>query len=210
MASSYYPLFLSLAGKLCIVIGGGKVAERKVQGLLKAHAQPRIISPEVTKGIRRLRERGVLEVFERDYREGDLEGACLAFAATDKREINERVREESIARAIPLNIADSPDHCGFIVPSVIRKGPVTVAVSTSGQAPMLSKKLKDQLAEVMGSHYGSYVKKVGAFREFLILHVKDGRKRREVLKRLAQADVAEVSGMGLREMKRRFLEEKDQ
>jgi siroheme synthase-like protein len=155
-------------------------------------------------------ERGKVEVFERDYREGDLEGAYLAFAATDEKEINEKVKEEAIDLAIPLNIADSPDQCDFIVPSVVRRGPVTMAISTSGQAPMLSKKLKAQLARAMGSDCGSYVRKVGAFRRFLMLQVEDGRKRREVLKRVGLADVSEVSGMTLREMKRRFLEEKDE
>ncbi len=207
--ASYYPLFFSLAGKLCVVIGGGKVAERKVQGLLKADARPRIISPKVTKGIRRLCERGLIEVVQREYREGDLEGAYLAFAATDSSEINERVRAESIRCAIPLNVADSPDQCDFIVPSVVRNGPVSIAISTSGLLPMLAKKLKTELEGALSADYGAYARRVGAFRKFLIEHVEDARKRREILKRVGDADVSEVSRMSLKKMKKRFLEEKE-
>jgi precorrin-2 dehydrogenase/sirohydrochlorin ferrochelatase len=207
--ASYYPLFLSLTDKLCVVVGGGKVAERKVQGLLKADARPKVISPDVTKGIRQLCQRGKVEVLEREYREGDLEGAALAFAATGLEEINERVRTESIRRAIPLNVVDSPNQCDFIVPSVVRNGPVSIAISTSGLLPMLAKKLKKELEGALGADYGTYARRVGAFRKFLIEHVPDVRKRREILKRITDADVSEVSRLSLKEMKKRFLEGKD-
>jgi precorrin-2 dehydrogenase/sirohydrochlorin ferrochelatase len=205
----YYPLFFSLTGKLCVVIGGGKVAERKVQGLLRAGARLRVISPDATKGIRRLCRRGSVEVLEREYREGDLEGAALAFAATDLKEINERVRAESIRRAIPLNVVDSPDQCDFIVPSVVHNGPVSIAISTSGLLPMLAKKLKGELARALGADYGAYARRVGAFRKFLMEHVEDAGERKAILKRVTDADVSEVSRLSLREMKKRFLEEKD-
>ena len=207
--AAYYPLFLSLTGKLCVVIGGGKVAERKVQGLLRAGARLRVISPAATKGIRRLWKRGKVEVLEREYREGDLEGAALAFAATDLEEINERVRLESIHRAIPLNVVDNPDQCDFIVPAVVRNGPVSIAISTSGLLPVLAKKLKKELAGVLGADYGAYVRRVGAFRKFLIEHVQDAGERMAILKRVTDADVAEVSRLSLKEMKKRFLEDKD-
>ena len=202
----YYPLFLDLSGRLCVVVGGGMVAERKVKGLLQAGARPRVISPEVTKGIRKLRDRGVIEVLIREYREGDLEGAYLAFAATDRSDINERVRAESTLRAIPLNVVDNPDQCDFIVPSVVRNGPVSIAISTSGLLPMLAKKLKAELAGALCADYGAYAKRVGAFRKFLIEHVEDARKRREILRRVGEADVSEVSRMSLRQMKKRFME----
>jgi len=184
------------------------VAERKVRGVLKAEGRPRVISPEVTKGIRRLRERGLVEVIERDYRQGDLEGAYLAFAATDDKEINERVRLESVRRRIPLNVADEPGECDFIVPSMVRKGPVTVAVSTGGLAPTAAKRLKAEIAQALGADYGAYVRRVGAFRKFLKEQVKDSRKRQRVLTKMAREDVAEVARMSLKEMKRRFLEER--
>jgi precorrin-2 dehydrogenase / sirohydrochlorin ferrochelatase len=203
--ASYYPLFLSLAGRLCVVVGGGSVAERKVRGLLKAGAQLRVISPEVTSGIRRLRDKGFLEVVGREYREGDLEGSCLAFAATDRKEVNERVKAESALLAIPLNVADSPEQCDFIVPSVVRDGPLLVAISTSGLAPLVASKVKAEVTKSLERGYGAYARRVGAFRKFLLGHVEDGRKRREILRRVGKADVSEVSRMSLKEMKKRFL-----
>ncbi|HUJ68152.1 MAG TPA: bifunctional precorrin-2 dehydrogenase/sirohydrochlorin ferrochelatase, partial [Syntrophorhabdales bacterium] len=127
----YYPLFLDLAHKLCIVVGGGAVAERKVRGLLSAGARVRLISPEVAAGIRKLARQGRIEIVLRAYQTGDLDGAALAIAATNREEINMRVREESKRLSILLNVVDSPDLGDFIVPSVVRKGPVLVAVSTS-------------------------------------------------------------------------------
>lgn len=205
--ASFYPLFLQLAGRLCVVVGGGRVAERKVQGLIAAEATVRVVSPEVTRAIRRLVEEGLVEVVEREYRRGDLKGAVLAFAATDKREINEMVRTESLELKIPLNVADSPAQCDFIVPSVVRKGAVSIAISTSGLLPGLSKRLKEDLEQSLAADYAVYARRVAAFRKHLLEHVQDSRERRDILKAVAGADIAEIAGMSLTAMKKRFLKE---
>ncbi len=202
---AYYPLFLDLNDKLCIIVGGGPVAERKVRGLLAAGARVRLISPEVTRGIERMGRQGRVEIVRGEYREGDLEGAFLAFAATDKGAVNCKVREESKRLAIPLNVVDSPDICDFIVPAVVRKGPVLVAVSTSGLLPSLAKRLKGQIREVLSDDYAAYARRVGAFRRFLVRSVQDPGTRREIMERVGKADIAEVAGMSLRDMKKRFL-----
>jgi precorrin-2 dehydrogenase / sirohydrochlorin ferrochelatase len=208
--TSYYPLFLNLSRRLCVIIGGGRVAERKARGLVKAGARLKIVSPKVTAGIRRLSQRGAAELIEREYREGDLEGGLLAFAATDRKEVNERVAEESARRAILLNVADSPGTCDFIVPSTIESGPVRVAVSTSGLAPTVAKKVKAEVAAALGADYGAYARRVGAFRRFLMEHVEHERRRKDILRRVDEADVPEVSRMSLKEMKKRFLGEEDE
>lgn len=203
----YYPIFLDLSDRLCVVVGGGRVAERKVRGLVKAGARPRIVSPNVTAAIRRLAHKGAVEIVEREYREGDLEGAFLAFAATDREEVNDEVAAESARRAIPLNVADSPGKCDFILPSTIKNGPVSIAISSSGLAPVVAKKLKDRLKAALGADCGAYARKVAAFRRFLMENVGSGRKRREILGRVGRADISKVCRMSLREMKKRFLEE---
>ncbi len=203
----YYPLFLDLTDKLCIVVGGGAVAERKARGLLNAGARVRLISPEVTSGVRRLAGQGRIEVVPREYQEGDLDGAALAIAATNASEVNMRVKEESKRLSIPLNVTDSPDLGDFIVPSVVRKGPVVVAVSTSGLFPVLARRLKEEIDLKLSADYVPYARRVGAFRRFLIETIHDPGRKREILERVGKADVSEVSRMTLREMKKRFIEE---
>ena len=203
----YYPLFLDLADKLCIVIGGGAVAERKARGLLNAGARVRLISPEVTRGVRRLARQGKIEVVPREYQEGDLDGAALAIAATNTKEVSMRVKEESKRLSIPLNVADRPDLGNFIVPAVVRKGPVVVAVSTSGLLPVLARRLKEEIDLKLSADYLPYARRVGAFRRILIETVHDPGKKREILRRVSRADISEVSRMTLREMKKRFIEE---
>ncbi|MGD0662570.1 MAG: bifunctional precorrin-2 dehydrogenase/sirohydrochlorin ferrochelatase [Syntrophorhabdales bacterium] len=203
----YYPLFLDLTDKLCIVVGGGAVAERKARGLLNAGARVRLISPEVTRGVRRLARQGRIEVVPREYQEGDLDGAALAIAATNASEVNMRVKGESKRLSIPLNVADRPDLGDFIVPAVVRKGPVVVAVSTSGLLPVLARRLKEEIGLKLSADYLPYARRVGAFRRILIETVHDPGKKREILRRVCRADVSEVSRMTLREMKKRFIEE---
>ena len=144
----YYPLFLDLVDKLCVVVGGGAIAERKARGLLKSGARVKLVSPEVTPAVRKLARQGRIEVVPRAYQAGDLDGAALAIAATNREEVNRRVREESKRLSIPLNVVDSPDLGDFIVPSVVRKGPIVVAVSTSGLLPALARRLKEKIEAI--------------------------------------------------------------
>lgn len=203
--AQYYPLFLDLAGKLCVVVGGGAVAERKVRGLLDAGARVRLISPKVTGGVLKLSRQGRIEVVQREYQAGDLNGAALAIAATNSSGVNARVAEESRRLSVPLNVTNSPDLGDFIVPAVVRKGPVVVAVSTSGLLPALARRLKEEIESRLSADLALYARRMGAFRRFLIENVHDPARKREILRRVGKADVSEVSRMTLREMKKRFL-----
>ena len=156
MTDAYYPLFLSLKDKLCVIVGGGSVAERKVRGLLRAGARVRVVSPNVTKGILTLGLQDRIEIRRREYRKGDLEGATLVFAATGMAPVNARMRKVALRLSIPLNVVDNPDLCDFIVPSVVRKDPILIAISTSGVLPMLSKKLRREMIEGLSADYGKY------------------------------------------------------
>ena len=143
---AYYPVYLNLAGKRCLVFGGGNVAEGKIPNLLEAGARITVISPEVTPGIREIARRGDLAWKGREYRAGDLEGAFLAVAATNVRDVNQRIFWEAQKLGVLLNVVDDTPLCTFIAPSIVKRGPVTVAISTGGVSPALARKLRESLA----------------------------------------------------------------
>ena len=145
----YYPVFLDLAGKPAVVIGGGKIARQKVEGLLNAGAQVTVISPELSAPLSRLAAGGRFRHTRREYRPGDLEGYALAFVATDDRSVNAVVAREGKERGVWVNAVDDPPNCDFIMPGVVERGPLVVAVSTSGTSPAMARKMREELQEFL-------------------------------------------------------------
>jgi|GEM_PF-443956 precorrin-2 dehydrogenase/sirohydrochlorin ferrochelatase len=143
----YYPAFLDLKERSCVIIGGGQIAEGKIASLLECGAKIKMISPEVTSEVQGMADAGILRLEKRKYQEGDLEGAFLAIAAitTDDNLVNRTIAEEAEQRNVLLNVADVTHLCTFITPSVVNKGDVTVAISTSGLSPALARKLREEL-----------------------------------------------------------------
>jgi siroheme synthase-like protein len=139
----YYPAYLDLTEKRCVVIGAGVVAERKVTQLLASDAQVMLVSPTATDEIQRLASEGKVRWIKREYVGGDLAGATLAIAATDDEQVNRQVHAEAQREKVLLNVVDVTPLCGFIAPSVVERGPVTVAISTSGSSPALARKLRE-------------------------------------------------------------------
>jgi len=203
--SSHYPLFLDIAQKSCVVLGGGKVAERKTRMLLKFGAKVRVISPEVTNALQALAQKGKIHIAIRRYRATDLRSASLVFAATGDEGANNRIREDARRANIPVNVVDNPDLCDFIVPSIIKKGPVVIAISTSGVLPLLSKRLRQELEAIVTRDYVKYADTVGRFRRFIIKHIEDKKTRREMMKKIGGMSVEELNRMGLKEIKRMLL-----
>ncbi|MBI4297024.1 MAG: bifunctional precorrin-2 dehydrogenase/sirohydrochlorin ferrochelatase [Chloroflexi bacterium] len=152
--ADYYPAFLDLRGRQCLVVGGGPVAWRKAQALLQAGAQVRVIAPRLCPGLKRLAQAEQLKVEARPYQVGDLEGAWLAIAATDDRELNGAVASEAEARGLLINVVDDPARCNFIAPSVVRRGDLTLAISTGGRSPALALKLRQALEALLPQEYG--------------------------------------------------------
>lgn len=142
-----YPVNLVVAGRRCVVVGGGAVAARKVDGLAAAGAQVTVIAPRVDSSIRTL---AGVTVFEREYRTGDLDGAWLAVAATDDAGVNRSVHADGEAARVWVNAVDDPPACSFTLPAVVRQGPVVVAVSTSGYSPALAGWIREKVAEQLG------------------------------------------------------------
>jgi len=143
----YYPVYLNLAGKSCVIIGGGTIAQGKVGGLLQAGCRITVISPDATPGIRNAAQRGDITWLERTYRPGDLEGAFIGVAATNVWHVNREIYEEAERLGVLLNVVDDPDLCSFIAPSVVKREPVTLAISTGGASPALARKLRETLAQ---------------------------------------------------------------
>ena len=141
--SRYYPAYLDLAGRRCVVIGAGEIAERKVTQLLASGADVMLVSPSATPELERLAEQKELRWIRRAYVQGDLAGAVLAVAATDDEAVNRAVHAEAEREKTLLNVVDVPSLCGFIAPSIVERGPVTVAISTAGTSPALARKLRE-------------------------------------------------------------------
>jgi len=141
-----YPVSLVVAGKRCVVVGGGSVAARKTRALVAAGADVLVIAPEICEEIKGL----PVKVAERSYRRGDLSAAWLALAATDNPSVNRQVFADGQDVRVWVNVADDPEACSFTLPAVMRRGPVTVAVSTSGYSPALAGWIREQIAADVG------------------------------------------------------------
>lgn len=151
----HYPIFLNIEGRRCVVIGGGPVAERKVEGLLRDGASVTIISPSLTKCLESLANEEKIRHLARDYREGDLAEYQLAFVATDDDGVNAAVAREGSERGVWVNAADDPAHCDFILPSVLRRGELVVAVATGGSSPALSRVIREELESYFSEDYAT-------------------------------------------------------
>lgn len=162
-----YPAFLNLEDRDCIVIGGGAVAAQKVKVLVECGARVQVVSPTMHPEIDALAKRGLLTVIAREFTPSDVDDAFLVIGATDDDLINRRVAEEARQRGILVNVVDDPDVSDFIVPSSIRRGPLTVAISTMGYSPALSRKLRVYLQELIGEEYEGLVMVIGRIREDL-------------------------------------------
>lgn len=166
----YYPIFLNLAGRRCAVIGGGSVAERKVDGLLQVGAAVTVISPSLTQALDAWARDGKIRHESRNYRPGDLTGYQLAFVATDDAGVNKAVAWEGEERGVWVNAADDPAHCDFILPAVIRRGELVVAVGTGGSSPALSSAIREELEGYFTEEYATLAQIVSKVRRELKEH----------------------------------------
>jgi precorrin-2 dehydrogenase/sirohydrochlorin ferrochelatase len=185
----YFPVFLDLKKKLCVVVGGGRVAERKVRILLKAGAQVRVISPALTLPLSRLWEKGEISHFSRSYRRGDLRGAILAIAATNDRATNEQIFRQAFKNGILVNVVDDPGRSTFIVPSLVEKKDLLVAISTSGRSPALARVLRQKLEKEIGPEYSHLLSLLGKIRQKVLSLGLGPRENQKVFRRLVKEDL---------------------
>ena len=149
----FYIACLRLTGRRCVVVGGGEIGLEKVEGLLACDGRVVLIAPEAEPELQELAREGSIEWLQRDYEPGDLEATFIAIAATDDTDTNIRVYEDAEARAMLVNVVDVPPLCNFILPAIVRTGPLAIAISTAGASPALAKRIKSQVAEDYGEPY---------------------------------------------------------
>jgi precorrin-2 dehydrogenase/sirohydrochlorin ferrochelatase len=194
----YYPLNLSLRGKKCVVVGGGKVAERRILGLLECGANVAVISPTLTPKLKALLEKREITYLPRGYKPGDLvypgddrrEKAYLVIASTDNHKVNRRVGEEAKSLGILVNVVSEPKLSDFTVPSVLRRGKLTVTISTSGDSPALSRRLRLELEKILGEEYEVFTELLGVVRKKL--RTLSAGKRRRMYTQVATSSIPEL------------------
>jgi len=165
--SSYYPIFLDLKGRKCVVVGGGSVAERKIGILLEHQASVTVISPTLSQGLQHLAEQGAIQTIIRNYQAGDLEEAFLVIAATDDTCINTAIADQRGKQRALVNVVDNPEISDFIVPALVRRGDITIAISTAGKSPALARKIRAELEKNFGAEYATLVRLVNEVRSEL-------------------------------------------
>ena len=200
-----YPVCLEISDKLCVVVGGGSVAERKVLGLLTAGAQVRIISPQLTRSLTQLADEGRIKWLERGYAQGDLAGALLIFAATDNKEVQEAVFTEAGRAGQLVNVIDAPARCSFHVPAVVRRGDLTLAVSTGGKSPAVAAMVRKQLAQSYGEEYSQLLDLISRLREQVLAGDGDSTERKILFQNILHDDIVHWIKSGQRDLLRRHL-----
>jgi precorrin-2 dehydrogenase/sirohydrochlorin ferrochelatase len=176
---------LDLGGAKCLVVGGGKVAERKVESLLECGAHVRVVSPAVSPEIEALAARGTVEWLAKEFQPDDAQGAWLVVAATDDAVVNEKVAREAQARGALINVVDCAPLSNFIVPSVLRRGDLTIAVSTAGASPAMAQHIRKELESNYGAEYARVLRLLSGLRPLVIASFPAGGPREEVFHRLA-------------------------
>ncbi|SDX40175.1 bifunctional precorrin-2 dehydrogenase/sirohydrochlorin ferrochelatase [Paenibacillus sp. CF384] len=188
---TYYPMMVNLQGKRCVVVGGGSVAERKVQGLLDGGAnRVEVIAPAASSALRELAGAGSIQLVQREYREGDLQGVMLVMAATNNRQVNHEIAVLGDRLGIFVNVADLGEEGSFVTPSTVRRGELLLAVTTGGASPALAAIMKRQLARQYNECFGDYVEGLRLLRARVLSGVMNPELRTTLL-RLAAEEVAE-------------------
>jgi len=182
--ASYYPVNLNLKNKKCLVVGAGRVARRKVRRLLECGAKVQVISPEIAPPLKALAEKKKIIYKNRRVSLRDLNGAYLVICATDDRKINSAVSSYCLKKGILINVVDSPRECNFILPSVVRRGALSIAISTDGISPALSKKIRRDLEQRFGSEYAKLLRMMKKIRPAVLKSIKSPKSRKAFFQKL--------------------------
>ncbi|MEM7586590.1 MAG: bifunctional precorrin-2 dehydrogenase/sirohydrochlorin ferrochelatase [Acidobacteriota bacterium] len=194
--TAYYPVYLDLDDRLVVVLGGGEVAEEKVDGLLAAGAAIRVIAPQLNPGLQRLVTQGRVEHISRSYREGDLQGAFLVVSERLGEAVHRRIWAEAERHGIPLNVQDETDYCSFIAAALFRRGDLAITISTSGKAPALAARLRQRFERELGDHYARFLEWAGRLRKPLAERFPSFETRRELWYQLVDSEVLELLRKG--------------
>lgn len=202
--AKYYPIFLNIQNKKCVVIGGGEVAWRKVCSLQDAGAKVTVVSPAFYPELEKLP--GV-ERIQRKYDESFLEGASVVIASTNDEEVNKKIYYDAVKRGLLVNVVDRPEFCSFIVPATIMRGDLCVSISTGGSSPALARNIRESLENQFGKEYDEFTRLLSEMRKWALAEISDEKVRRDILQRIAGLDMLDiVKKSGVSEAKKKMLE----
>jgi precorrin-2 dehydrogenase/sirohydrochlorin ferrochelatase len=188
----YYPVNLDMTNKRCVVVGGGDIAERKVERLLECGAQVTVVSKSLTPVLKARKKTGQMDHIDKDYEDQALDGAFMVIGATDRNDVNERISKEAIARGLLVNIVDDPDRCNFILPSLVQQGDLSIAISTGGKSPALAKKLRKELEKQYGPEYQTLLVIMGILRKRILAGDQRAADNKAVFEDLVHSDILQA------------------
>ena len=191
--SSLFPMFLKLEGQRCLVVGAGTVGEGKIAGLLETGALVRVIAIEATTSVLQWARAGQIDLELRPFSASDLKEVFLAIVATSSRDLNQSIFREASRLGVLCNVVDVPDLCDFYYPAVVRRGDLQIAISTNGQSPALSSRLREQLEKQFGPGYADWVAELGETRKLVLASGLDAARKRELLLSLANREAFEAA-----------------
>jgi len=191
-----YPMMVNLTARRCLVVGGGTVAERKVRHLLECGAEVEVVSPTATPRLAALAVSRRIRWRHRGVRSADLSGTFLVFAATDDPEVNRDIAGRMRSVGGLVNVVDDPEACSFLVPAVLRRGELTIALSTGGGSPALAKKLRQNLEQTIGPEYAKFLRALRLLRQQVRRAVRDPKKRQAIYRRAVASNLFEAAARG--------------
>lgn len=189
----YFPVFLDLKNRLCLLVGGGDIATRKGRLLSKAGARLRVVAPEISAELRELVAQNNGELHEREYQASDLNDCVIAIAATDIELLNEQISNDAKARNLPVNVVDSPALCTYITPAIIDRSPLVIAISSGGESPVLARLIRAKLETLIPTSYGRLAQIASSWRDRVKARFDDGDSRRRFWEKILQGPAAELA-----------------
>jgi siroheme synthase-like protein len=191
--TNLFPMFMKLAGKQCLVVGAGTVAEPKIGGLIDTGARIHVVAIEASCQVRNWADAGKIELELRAFSESDLDSRFLAVAATSSSRLNELIYREAQRRGVLCNVVDVPEYCDFFYPAVVQRGDLQIAISTNGQSPSLAQKLRQQLERQFGPGYAEWVNQLGETRRRILASDLDQERKLDLLHSLASREAFEAA-----------------
>jgi len=191
-----YPIFAIIEDKPCLVVGGGAVGERKVQDLLASGAKVTVVSKTLSPALAALAVKGEIVYLSGNFVDTQVEGMALVMAATDDPEVNAHVSAAAQARSIWVNVADEPEHCTFIVPAQVKRGDLTLAISTGGASPALARQVREDLQQHFGPEYGPYLDLLKRVRARLLSERRANPDNAELFTRLVRSSLKDAVAQG--------------
>ncbi len=185
----YYPVHLDIQNRNCLVVGGGSVGTRKVMTLLDCGARVVVVSPAVTEKIEELSNNGQIKLQKRGFKLTDLDEMFLVIGATDNQELNRQIHTGAERLGMLCNIADRPEDCNFILPSIVNRGDLIIAISTSGKSPAFAKKIRKDLEKEFGKEYAEFLKLMGTIRKKLLSEDHEPEVHKYLFEQLIERDL---------------------